>query len=286
MKNRAVLITGATGGIGKAAAIALAKQNFTVIIHGRDKEKTLKVRDEIITITGNTDIDILVADIFLLSNVHGMVYDFKQKYKRLDVLINNAGGIMGKSREITTEGLEKTMAVNLFAPYLLTGLLLDLLKESDDGRVINVSSSSHRLNAKPDFTNLQLTKHYTPLIAYGNAKLFVIWFTRHLQAKLDRQGIGNVTVNVMHPGAVKTNFGVDSNLGSLLNFISKLARPFFRTAEKGAETLVYLATTNGLPAKGSYYVDRKVAVVSAKYHLPLNEKIVWDYCNAITGLNL
>jgi len=286
MKNSIALITGATGGIGKAAAIALAKQNFTVIIHGRNKEKAIKVRDEIITLTANPNIDILVADMFLLSDVNAMAAQFKQKYNKLDVLINNAGGIMSKNREVTLEGLENTMAVNLFAPFLLTGLLLDLLKQSNDGRIINVSSSSHRLNAKPDFADLQMTKNYNPLNAYGNAKLFIIWVTQHLQAKFIQDGINNVTANVMHPGAVRTNFGVNSNLGSALNLIGKLARPLFRTAEQGADTLLYLATANDLPAAGKYFVDRKMAKVSTKYYTPQNEKLVWDYCNTITGLDL
>lgn len=283
MDRKTVFITGATGGIGKAVAIALAKLDFTVIIHGRNKALTQSVCEEIIGITGNQKIDYLVADLFSLKDVQNLATKFKRKYQRLDVLINNAGGIMSKDREITIDGHEKTIALNLLAPFLLTELLLNLLKKNKNGRIINVSSNSHQLNAKPDFSDLESKKGYNPLHAYGNSKLFLIWITQNIAATMLQDGIGNVTANSMHPGAVATNFGVNSNLGAVLNFIGKLVRPLFKTAELGADTIVYLATANEISEKsGQYFVNRKQAKVSDKYYTPANEKIVWHYCQEHT----
>jgi NAD(P)-dependent dehydrogenase (short-subunit alcohol dehydrogenase family) len=279
MNNKIVLITGATGGIGKAAAIALAKKDFTVVIHGRNRQKTELVCEEIKAATGNDKIDVIVANLFSLKEVQNMANSFKQKYNRLDVLINNAGGVMGKDREITADGIEKTIAINLFAPFLLTQLLLELLKNSADGRIINVSSNSHRLNAKPDFDDLSLEKGYNPLRAYGNAKLFLIWITQHLSQTFNQQGIKNITANTVHPGAVATNFGVESNLGAVLNFIAKLARPLLKTPEQGADTIVYLATSGEVKnSSGKYFVNRKQSKVTEKYYSEKKEKAVWDYC--------
>ena len=283
MKDRVVLVTGATSGIGKATALELAKLGYTVVIHGRNREKAQQVCDEIKILTGNDRIEPMVADLFLLGEVKTMTEAFITKYNRLDVLINNAGGIMGTERETTPDGFEKTMAVNLLAPFLLTKLLLGLLKQSDDGRIINVSSNSHQLNAKPDFDDLQLEKGYTPLRAYGNAKLFLIWVSQHLAVQLKEQGIYHVTVNTLHPGAVKTNFGMDSNLGSLLNFIGKLVRPLLKTAKQGADTMVYLATSNDLGGtSGKYFVGRKETPAAGKYHTPEREQMIFNYCEELT----
>lgn len=283
MENRLALITGATDGIGKATAIALAKQGFTVVIHGRNEQKTKRVCEEIKALTGNSKIDMLVADLYLLQNVRQMANEFKKKYNRLDVLINNAGCVMNKKRETTTEGFEKTIALNLLAPYLLTELLLDLLKQSKDGRIINVSSNAHHINAKPNFNDLQLKQGYDPLRAYGNSKLFLIWMTQHLNTQLQKQGITNVTVNTLHPGAVKTGFAVNSNLGFLLNTMVKLMRPFFKTVEQGAETLIYLATAELRTKSGLYYVNKKPVSTGVKYYSPENEKLIWDYCAKLTA---
>ena len=235
--------------------------------------------EEIKAATANDKIDVLVANLFSLKDVQNMANTFKQKYKRLDVLVNNAGGIMGKDRETTTDGTEKTIAINLLAPFLLTELLLDILKNSYDGRIINVSSNSHKLNAKPDFDDLSLEKGYNPLRAYGNAKLFLIWITQHLTQILNQQGIKNITANALHPGAVATNFGVESNLGAVLNFIVKLARPLFKTPEQGADTIVYLATSSEVNnSSGKYFVNRMQASVTEKYYSKKNEKAIWDYC--------
>jgi NAD(P)-dependent dehydrogenase (short-subunit alcohol dehydrogenase family) len=286
MKNKVVLITGATGGIGKATAMALAKQGAHIVLHGRDETKAQAAREEIVRATGNNQVDVLVADLFLLGEVRRMADLFKSRYTQLDVLINNAGGIMGTEFETTPEGHEKTMALNLFAPFLLTSLLLDVLQRSEDARIIHVSSSSHSLNAKPDFADMQRTKGYSPLRAYGNAKLFLILTTQYLAAGLRKNGRTNITVNAMHPGAVATNFAVDSNLGSFLNLFGKIARRFFKSPEAGADTLIYMASDAAMRGvSGQYYVDRKPARVNPKYNTVENERRVWDYCEKIVDVS-
>ncbi|MEY8760625.1 SDR family NAD(P)-dependent oxidoreductase [Chryseobacterium tongliaoense] len=279
-QQRTVLITGATSGIGKATALALAKQNYRVVVHGRDKVKTETVCEEIKNLSGNEKIDFIIGNLFLMNEVQKVAQTFMKRYDRLDILINNAGGIMSKERQETEEGVETTIAVNLFAPFLLTSLLLDVLKKSEDGRIINVSSNSHKLNANPDFNDLELKNNYNPLVAYGNAKLFLIWVSRHLSGKLIDDDFNNVTINCLHPGAVATNFGVNSNLGGLLNFFGKLARPFFKTPEQGTETILYLATSEDVKTiSGKYFEKKKIKTASQKFYSRQNEQLVWDYCN-------
>jgi NAD(P)-dependent dehydrogenase (short-subunit alcohol dehydrogenase family) len=163
MKDKIVLITGATSGIGKVAAITLAKMGAQVVLHGRNTNKAEAVRQEIMAACGHRKVDILIADLFSLAETRKMAEVFNSRYQHLDVLINNAGALMGNHREVTTEGIEKTMAINLFAPFLLTGLLFHQLMKSPAGRIINLSSSAHRQNARPDFTDIQGLQNYSPL---------------------------------------------------------------------------------------------------------------------------
>lgn len=275
MKDKIILITGATSGIGKAAATTLAKQGAHIILHGRDARKTEALKMELIAVCGHTRIDTVIADLFLMKEVRTMASLLQQKYNRLDVLINNAGTMMSKQREVTAEGIEKTIAINLMAPFLLTNLLLPLLKASESARIINVSSSAHRQNAAPDFNDIESVKNYAPLKVYGNAKLFLILVSQYLAHQLS-----GITVNTLHPGAVATNFSVESNLGWLLNFLNKLARLFFKTAEQGADTMIWLASSAKAEGMtGKYFINRKPAPVNKKYDMLQNEELIWKYCS-------
>ncbi|SHM56111.1 NAD(P)-dependent dehydrogenase, short-chain alcohol dehydrogenase family [Chitinophaga jiangningensis] len=276
-QEKVVFITGATGGIGKAAAIAMAQRQYTVVIHGRNKERTAAVAEEIKKLTGNRQVDYIVGDFFLMREVKKAATSFLNKYKRLDILINNAGGLMNKERAVTAEGIETTIALNVLAPFLLTKQLLPLLQQREDARIINVASNAHKLNARPDFNDIELHKHYNPLRAYGNSKLFLIWNTQHLAAQLSQQGLHHVRVNSVHPGAIATNFGVTSNLGGLMNVVAKLLRPFFKTPEQGAETLTFLATGD-IHLTGTYFEKNKPVGASPKYYSKRNEQLIWDYC--------
>jgi NAD(P)-dependent dehydrogenase (short-subunit alcohol dehydrogenase family) len=280
MESKIILITGATSGIGKAAAKALAKQGHTIIIHGRNNEKTLRVCEEIKSESGNANVDMLLGDMFLLSDVKKMADEFKAKYQKLDVLINNAGGTMGKDRESTKENLEKTIVLNLLSPFLLTQLLLDHLSKSSDARVINVSSEMHKFGGKPFFHDFQLEHNYNSVRAYGLSKLYLIWISRHLVSELQQKNMKHVTVNVVHPGVSNTNFGLDSDRGFFTNFIGKLLMRFSLTSEQGAETSVYLASSDEVKnITGKYYAPkRKLSKASDAFYSIENEQIVWDYC--------
>jgi NAD(P)-dependent dehydrogenase (short-subunit alcohol dehydrogenase family) len=283
MRSRTIFITGATGGIGKAAAFALARQGHHVIIHGRDQARTQRVQQDIIAVTNNAQVDYVTGDLLLVAEARRMARELTERYNRLDVLINNAGGIMSNARAATSEGHETTIALNLLTPFVLIQELLPLIRKSEDGRIVNVSSSSHRINARPDYQDLELVKGYSPLTAYGNAKLFILFVTEMLSEELRKQGVSNVTVNAVHPGAVATGFGVTSDLGVVLNALSKVARVFFRTPEKGAETLVYLAADDAVKGvRGKYFIDLKPAKVARKYDSAEGRSAVWEYCERAT----
>lgn len=285
--SKIILITGATSGIGKAAAIALARQGHHIIIHGRDAAKTEMVREEIIKTYGKASTDTLVSDLCSLKEVQKMADTFNKKYDRLDVLINNAGSLMDNNRALTPEGNEKTMAVNLLSPFLLTGLLLNKLKNSESARIINVASSAHKNNAKPDFSNPQNEANYTPLRTYGEAKLFLILVSQKLVRKLKMAGIKNITVNTLHPGAIASNFSVESDLGLVMKYVGKIARLFFRNAEKGAGTTVYLASSPEVEnISGKYFIDYKPASIGQKYNSIENEDTIWTYCEQETGITV
>jgi NAD(P)-dependent dehydrogenase (short-subunit alcohol dehydrogenase family) len=280
MDNKIILITGATSGIGKAAAKILAKQGHTIILHGRNKTKTEHLCEEIKTESGNSNIDIFIADMFLLSDVKKMADDIKKKYQKLDVLINNAGGTMGKIREATSENMEKNLVLNLLSPFLLTQLLLDRLAKSSSSRIINVSSEMHKFGGKPLFDDFQLERNYDAVRAYSLAKLYLIWITRHFAAELKQKSMNHVTANTVHPGVAKTNFALDADRGFFTNFIGNMLMRFSLTPEQGAESIVYLATSDEVKnVSGNYYgPKKKLAKASDKFYSAKNEQIVWDYC--------
>ena len=284
MENKTILITGATQGIGKVTALALAKQGHTLIIHGRNKAKLQAVAEEIKTATGNDKVDAIVADLFSLADTKRMADEFKTRYNRLDVLINNAGAFLNKQRETALEGFEKTIALNLFAPFLLMQSLLEVLSKSPSARIINISSAMHRRGGKPDFNDFQSEKNYSAARAYGLSKLYLIWITRHMAKQLKENGINNITVNASHPGAVATNFGQDSNKGFFINLIFKIALRFMDKIEDGARTGIYLATSPEIEhVTGEFFGNReKLEKPDERYWSPENEKIVWDYCLKVT----
>jgi NAD(P)-dependent dehydrogenase (short-subunit alcohol dehydrogenase family) len=202
MSNKTILITGASDGIGKETAKTLAKQGHTIILHGRNKQKLQAVYDEIKAETGNKNVEMFTADFLSFAEIKRFADTIKSKYDHLDVLINNAGAQFTDKRELTVDGHEKTMMINVFAPFLLTTLLLDLLKKSPSARVVTVSSAAHSMGGKPYLDDIELKEHYSLMKSYGISKLYIIWVMRHFVAEMKKAGI-----NTYHTSYFDSNFG-------------------------------------------------------------------------------
>jgi len=249
MIGKVCLVTGATAGIGKITAAALADQGAQLIIHGRNKAKAEQTVQEIKTYTGNQQVSYLLADFSDLDQVREMAREFQEKHDLLHVLVNNAGGFFNK-RIPTAYGVELTFLINHLAPFLLTNLLINTFKQSTPSRIINVSSEAHRQD-QMDFENLDFKKGYIGIKAYARSKLANILFTYELARRLDGTG---VTVNALHPGHIatdiwKTNFGL---IGPALKWIMGL---FSLTPEQGAENSIFMATSPDLDGiHGKYFI--------------------------------
>lgn len=251
MQGKICLVTGSSTGIGKVTARELARMGATVVMICRNRARGEAAQAEIKAASGSDKVDLIVADLSSLAEVRRAAEEFKQKYTQLHVLIHNAGGI-NQARRITPDGFEATFAANYLAPFLLTELLLDILKASAPARIINVSSTAH-LSGKIDFDDLQGEKKYSIWKAYCQAKLALILFTYELAQQL--QGTG-ITVNVLHPGVIASNFGQGFN--SFIRFGWKVASPFMSNVEQGARTTLYLATSPDVEGlSGKYFVNSK-----------------------------
>jgi NAD(P)-dependent dehydrogenase (short-subunit alcohol dehydrogenase family) len=276
MEGKICLITGANSGIGKATAKGLAKMNATVVMLCRSKERGENAQKDLIEETGNKDIDLLLCDLSSQGDIRKFVIEFKSKYSNLHVLINNAG-IMLKKRRLSVDGFEMNFAVHVLAPFLLTNLMLDILKKSAPSRIINVSSAGHR-RAKMDFDDLQSeNKKYRLFKVYGVSKLAEILFTYELSRKLGGTG---VTANTVHPGVVNTNLGRDQS-----KFNQWFARTFFKSPQKGAKTSIYLASSPEVEKiTGKYFVDKEPKNSSEESYNEEYAKKLWEICSEMTGL--
>jgi NAD(P)-dependent dehydrogenase (short-subunit alcohol dehydrogenase family) len=279
MKDKVVMITGANSGIGKAASLAIAKMSATLVMVVRNKERGEAARAEIIKKSQNSSVDLLLADLSSLESVRQLTSEFEKKYSRLHVLINNAG-LFNRRRNITTDGYENTFATNYLAPFLLTNLQLETLKASAPSRIINVSSVGH-YNGHINFDDINLEKDYGGWKAYGQSKLALVLFTHELAKKL--QGTG-VTVNAVHPGTVATNIWTRP-LGPA-GFIMSLPKLFMTSPQKGAETIVYLASSDDAKGLNGEYLEKlKVKKSSDESY---NEEIaqrLWDVSVKLTHLS-
>lgn len=258
MKGKICLVTGATNGIGKATAQALAQMGATVIIVGRNPAKSAAVVSEIKHISGNNNVEALIADLSLMAEVQHVAEQFKAKYQKLHVLVNNAGGAFF-SRQVTSEGFEKTFALNHLNYFLMTNLLLDTLKASAPARIVNVSSDAHK-GAHLDFDDLQSEKGRFSLTAYGRSKLATVVFSYELARRLSGTG---VTANVLHPGLVRTGFA--SNMGAVPSAVIGFFMRFVGlTPEQGAQTSVYLASSPDVENLTGKYWEKSTAVPSGR----------------------
>jgi NAD(P)-dependent dehydrogenase (short-subunit alcohol dehydrogenase family) len=279
MDKKIILITGASSGIGRTTALELAKQGHQVIIHGRDAEKTKAVFDEAVQIAGAGNVAMFTADLSLKSAVKAFAQEIAAKYDRLDVLINNAGGQFGETRLVTAEGHERTFAINTLAPFLLTSLLLPLLKKSSSARVVTVSSASYTAGGEVPWDDIELEHHYSLTKSYGLSKRYVWWLMRKFAADLAAGGIANVTVNTCEPGSAKTNLARESMKETWFKVLMFLWKPMMWSVEKAAATSVYLATSPDVEGvSGKFFGNCKELKIKDKFISSDSERKIWDYC--------
>lgn len=280
MKGKVCLITGATSGIGKAAAIELADLGATVIGVGRDKVRCAEVEKEILNSTGNMSAEFLLSDLSDQEQVRELAREFMFKYERLDVLINNAGAFF-LWRKINSQGIEMTWALNHLNYFLLTNLLLEQILASAPARIVNVASGSH-YRGKIHFDDPNLEKGYNGWKAYCQSKLANVLFTYELVRRL---GDRRVTVNALSPGFVATRIGHNTGpvLKYLVNFVQKLGG---KKSEEGAETITYLASSPEVAQITGKFFRDKVAVKSSpiSYDQEIARRL-WEISELMTGSN-
>jgi NAD(P)-dependent dehydrogenase (short-subunit alcohol dehydrogenase family) len=279
MDGKVCLITGATSGIGKATAMGLANMRASVVMVGRDRGRGEAALAEIKEGSANASVDLMLADLSSQEDIRRLADEFKEAYPRLDVLINNAGVIRSK-RVTTTDGIEMTFAVNHLAYFLLTNLLLDVLKASAPSRIVNVSSGEQR-NGTIDFDDLQGEKGYKTAKAYGQSKLANVLFTYELARRLEGTG---VSTNCLHPGAgVRTNLG--SGVSGVFGFTVRALTPLMKSPEKGAETSIYLASSPEVEGlSGRYFVKKAEARSSDVSHDKRMARRLWEASAELTNL--
>ena len=271
MQHKNIIITGATDGIGLAAAKSIAKKGYHVSLVGRNPDKGKKALEAIIEYSGNENLDFFECDLSLVANVKDLADRIKQKHSKIDVLLNNAGGA-NKTKQITSEGLEKTFATNQMNYFVLSTELLDILSESTDGRIVNVASNAH-IGAEVDYANINSEKSFSAWTSYCVSKLMNIMFTYQLSLMQDK-----VSVNVLHPGFVDTN--IAGNEGNLIKYIVKFgAKMFARTVDNGADSSIYLSTSDEVKGvSGKYFFKcREIKSSRASYNQE-DWKKVWDLC--------
>lgn len=282
MEGKVVLVTGANAGIGKATALALAKKGATVVLTARSREKGLAAQREIQQQSGNSHVDLLLSDFLLLEQVRQLASSFASRYERLDVLINNAGLILSERKE-TVDGNEATIQVNHLAPFLLTSLLMEKLLQAPAARVINVSSDAHKgaRSIGNTIDELNFAKGYSAFGAYSQSKLANVLFTQELARRVNPS---QLTVNSLHPGVVRTRFGVDGDMHGVFRYVLMLLRPFMSTPATGAKTSVYLASSPAVEGvTGKYFARSKVAEPSEVAKNEGLAKKLWEMSVALTG---
>ncbi|MGY5853925.1 MAG: SDR family oxidoreductase [Candidatus Thorarchaeota archaeon] len=279
MKGKICIVTGSNSGIGKETTRALAEKGAKVIMVVRNQERGDIAKSDILESTGNDSIELMLCDLSLMSDIRRLAQEFKNRYDRLDVLINNAGVVVSK-RHVTSEGFERTLAVNYLAPFMMTHELLPLLQSSAPARVVNLSSGLHK-SAKFDIDDIQSENKYKSMSVYGTAKLLVVMHTYELARRLEGTG---VTVNVAHPGFVATNLG--ANTGSRLSsFMFKLVKPFQKSAPEGAETSVYLASSPEVDGVTGRYFAKKMEETSSELSYDENQQhSLWERTVEMLGI--
>lgn len=274
--SRTVLVTGATNGIGRAAAVELGRRGAHVIVVGRDPERARPVVATIESEQGSAEAR--VADLSSQAEVHALADGVLSDHPRLDVLVNNAGAIF-RERRLSADGFELTFALNHLGYFLLTNLLLERLVESAPARVVNVASRAQE-RGRLDFDDLQNERNWSMMRAYGDSKLANVMFTAALARRIDGTG---VTTYSMHPGLVGTGFA--ANNGGWLRLGMKLVRPFIRSPERGADTAVWLCEAPGVEQhSGGYFVDRRRVDPAPRARNVDAQERLWSVSAEMTGI--
>ena len=272
------MVTGANSGIGFVTAKVIARMGSSVVLVSRDAEKGKAALDQVRAETGFQSLQVMNADLASFDSVKRLASDFKETHQRLDVLVNNAGLILGK-RIVTSDGLETTFQVNYLSHFLLTNLLLEVLKKSAPSRVVNVTSDAH-YGGKMDFDDLQGERGYRAMRSYSQSKLAQVLFTHELARRLDGSG---VSVNCVHPGVVRTRWGDEAGA---LSIGIKIARPFMLSPEKGASTSIYVATSPDVKGvTGKYFAKKTVRDSSKESNSDEEAKKLWEISSKLAGVS-
>jgi NAD(P)-dependent dehydrogenase (short-subunit alcohol dehydrogenase family) len=260
MTGKRVLVTGANTGIGKWTAIGLARLGASIVLHARSAEKGRAAQDEVRRMGGSDAVELVLADFSSLAAVRRLAAEVLERFPRIDVLVNNAGLIVGKRAE-SADGFELTLAVNHLAPFLLTNLLLERIVDSAPARIVNVASRAH-LRGAIDFDDLDSRHGYEGMKAYSRSKLANILFTRELARRLEGT---RVTANCLHPGVVRSDFGADGDLRGVMRVGWAVMQPFLLSPEQGADTSIWLASSPEVAGtSGEYFDRRRVARTSSR----------------------
>ncbi len=278
MAGRTVLVTGGTAGIGRATALGLATMGAHLAITGRDQERTEGAAREI-RAAGGGQVDVFVADLSSQSEVRRLAEEVLQSLSRIDVLVNNVGGYWN-TRHVTADGLEHTFALNHLAPFLITNLLLDRLKQSAPARVVTVSSNAQAMG-RIDFDDLHGERSYSGARAYDQSKLANVLFTYELARRLPAT---SVTANALHPGVVSTSFGAEDPGGAQRLFVPFM-RPLMKAPAQGAATSIHVASAPDLEqVTGRYFANSKRKRSSKRSYDEAAAAWLWQVSADLVGL--
>jgi NAD(P)-dependent dehydrogenase (short-subunit alcohol dehydrogenase family) len=279
MTGKTVLITGGTGGIGRAAAIRLASMGARVGITGRDATRAEEAAAEIGKASGNAAVDVFVADMSSQAEVRRLATEVLAAYPRIDVLLNNVGGFWSH-RHVTADGLEHTFALNHLAPFLLTSLLSDRLIASAPARVVTVASGAQSMG-KIDFDDLMGERNYSGQRAYNQSKLANVMFTYELARRFEGTG---VTATVLHPGMTNTAFSAEDPSRVFAPLVAVM-RPFMKNPERGADTPVYLASSpDAEGVSGRYFANQAAKKSNPASYDPATTARLWQVSAALVGI--
>jgi NAD(P)-dependent dehydrogenase (short-subunit alcohol dehydrogenase family) len=279
MNEKVCMVTGATAGIGAVASQEIARTGATVVVVGRNPDKCAATVAQIKQQTGNPRVDFLLADLSVQQSIHELAAAFKTRYARLDVLLNNAGAVYFRRQE-SADGIELTFALNHLNYFLLTHLLIDMLKAAASARIVNVASGAHQGN-KLDFDDLEARQRYQAFSVYGRSKLANILFTYELARRLANT---NITANALHPGFVATSFG--KNNGWLGRILMNIVHRFAIGPAEGARTPIYLATAPAVAGvTGKYWEKEKAVASSPESYDKAAAQRLWHISEQLTGIS-